>query len=394
MALRVDSVSPEMEALIFGAGIVAAAFLLTWAAEVAEMDISQALALAFVALITVLPEYAVDLYFSWQAGQELRTGVSPDQMRYVHFATANMTGANRLLVGLGWPVVAFLFWFRSRRAVSLEPGIRLELLALLLPTLYAFTIPFKGNIALWDGGLLVLVFVVYLWLSSHAAKVEPELIGPPKLLAKFSPSRRRLTVVALFLFSAGVILSAAEPFAEGLLAVGRTLQVNEFIMVQWIAPLASETPEMLVAVIFTIRGQATAAMTALISAKVNQWSFLVGTLPFAFSVSAGAPHGLPLDARQAEEIWLTAAQSLLALVLLARLRVGWLTGATLFLLWGTQLFLTSAVARFVYIMLYLGVAAFTLVADPGRIKLLGGMFPAAAATIRGNFKGGVKVGGK
>ena len=57
-------IDPIAGALVFGGGIVASAFLLAWASEVAELDISQALALAFVALIAVLPEYAVDVYLA------------------------------------------------------------------------------------------------------------------------------------------------------------------------------------------------------------------------------------------------------------------------------------------------------------------------------------------
>ena len=47
-----------------GAGIFGAAFLLSWASEVAQLDITRALALAVLALIAVLPEYAVDVYFA------------------------------------------------------------------------------------------------------------------------------------------------------------------------------------------------------------------------------------------------------------------------------------------------------------------------------------------
>jgi cation:H+ antiporter len=61
-------IDPLAGSLIFGAGIVGAAFLLAWGAEVAQLDISQALALALVALVAVLPEYAVDGYLAWQAG--------------------------------------------------------------------------------------------------------------------------------------------------------------------------------------------------------------------------------------------------------------------------------------------------------------------------------------
>ena len=43
-------------ALSAGFAIFGAAFLLSWAAELAQLDIPQALALAFLALIAVVPE--------------------------------------------------------------------------------------------------------------------------------------------------------------------------------------------------------------------------------------------------------------------------------------------------------------------------------------------------
>src|ERR1700704_6362401 len=86
-------VAPEVEVVVFGAAVVATAFLLAWAAEAAQLDISGSLATAVLALIAVLPEYAVDLYFSYSAGSD------PTRAQ---FAAANMTGSNRLLIGIGW----------------------------------------------------------------------------------------------------------------------------------------------------------------------------------------------------------------------------------------------------------------------------------------------------
>ena len=60
--------SHAVEALLFGLAIVGAAFLLSWAAEVAQLDIAAGLALAVLALIAVLPEYAVDFVFAWKGG--------------------------------------------------------------------------------------------------------------------------------------------------------------------------------------------------------------------------------------------------------------------------------------------------------------------------------------
>ena len=62
-----------MEALLFGLAIVGAAFILSWAAEVAQLDISAGLAIAVLAFIAVLPEYAVDIVFAWKGGNVVRS---------------------------------------------------------------------------------------------------------------------------------------------------------------------------------------------------------------------------------------------------------------------------------------------------------------------------------
>jgi cation:H+ antiporter len=86
--------SAPLTALISGIAILGASFLLLWACEAAQTDIPQTLALAVVALIAVLPEYAVDMYFTWQAGRNPGLG-------YEHYAIANMTGAHDR-VGIAW----------------------------------------------------------------------------------------------------------------------------------------------------------------------------------------------------------------------------------------------------------------------------------------------------
>ena len=90
----------------FGLAIVGAAFLLGWAAEVVQLDISAGLALALLALIAVLPEYAVDFVFTAKAGSHPK--------EFAPLALANMTGANQLLIGVGWSLVVLLAAYRIR----------------------------------------------------------------------------------------------------------------------------------------------------------------------------------------------------------------------------------------------------------------------------------------
>ena len=114
-----------------------------------------------------------------------------------------------------------------------------------------------------------------------------------------------------------MILLCAEPFAESIVEMGEALGVSKFLLVKWIAPLASEAPELLVAALFAWRLAARTGFGALISSKVNQWTLLVGTLPIVFSIFSGTLHGLPLDTVQRVELMVTAAQSVFAVAIVA-----------------------------------------------------------------------------
>ncbi|HCR13038.1 sodium:calcium antiporter [Solidesulfovibrio sp.] len=307
--------TPPAAAAVSGVAILGASFLLLWACDVAQHDIPQALALAVVALIAVLPEYAVDMYFTWMAGQH-------PESDYAHFAIANMTGANRLLIGVAWTAVALVVWWRTRRPVILEPARRTEVLFLGLATAYAMSIPLSGTLTWVDGAALIGLYVVYIVIAARRECEEPELEGVAACLARLTAGRRRLTTAALFLFAAGVIVANAEHFSEGLVATGRMFGVSEFLLVQWLAPIASEAPEFIVAIMFALRGMAGMALGSLVSSKLNQWTLLVGMIPGVYGVSSGSfAVPMPLDGMQMHEILLTAAQSLLAVGLLAGLRL-------------------------------------------------------------------------
>jgi len=306
---------PPLAALLSGAAILAASFILLWACDVAQNDIPQALALAVVALIAVLPEYAVDMYFTWMAGQN-------PQSDYAHFAIANMTGANRLLIGVAWTAVAIIVWWRTRGPVLLGPERRTEVLFLGLATVYAMSIPLTGSLTWVDGVVLMGLYVVYIAIAARRECEEPELCGMAAILGALPTAKRRLATAALFLFAAGVIVGNAETFSEGLVATGRQFGIDEFLLVQWLAPIASEAPEFIVAIMFALRGLGGLALGSLISSKLNQWTLLVGMIPGVYGVSSGSlASPIPLSGLQMHEVLLTAAQSLLAVGLLAGLRL-------------------------------------------------------------------------
>src|SRR5581483_6257087 len=303
--------SVPLGTLFFGASVVAAAFAMSWAAEAAERDVPRALSLIVVALIAVLPEYAVDIVFAWKAGQD---------PAFAPYAAANMTGSNRLLLGVGWSTVAIIvFLVTRRRIIALDRGGAVAVAFLAAATLYSVTLPFRGAISLADTVLLASLFGAYAVWAARSGSEEPDLVGPAAAIGALGTTFRRAVVLALFAFAGIVIALAAEPFADGLVRTGRAIGIDEFLLVQWLAPLASESPEFIVAALLAIRGRATVAFALLLSAKINQWTLLVGSLAVSYSIGAGAPSALPLDSRQQAEVLLTAAQSVFGVAVLASL---------------------------------------------------------------------------
>jgi cation:H+ antiporter len=345
----------ELVAVAAGVAILGGAFLLSWATELAERDIPQALAILVLALVSVLPEYAVDLHFAWKAGKD---------PTYAAYAVANMTGANRLLIGLGWAVVVLIACHRSRsKELVIHHRQRLEMRYLVWATLYSFLIPIKGTINLVDAAVLLALFFMYALAAVKSESHEVELVGPAALIDhEFRDTGRRLWALGLFAFATYAIFISAEPFAESLVEIGHGRAIDEFLLVQWVAPLASESPEFLIAILFALRLRGPVGIGALISSKVNQWTLLVGAIPIAFSISAGSLAGLPLDARQTEELILTSTQSLLAAILIADMHFSRRDAIILAALFVGQFAFPSTEVRYLFIAGYAVISVGLLVA--------------------------------
>ncbi|HUO58333.1 MAG TPA: sodium:calcium antiporter [bacterium] len=357
------------EPLLPGIAIFASAYLLSWAAEVAEADIPPALALGLLALVAVAPEYAVDVYFAWKGGQD---------PSYIPFATANMTGANRLLIGMGWAMVVLVYgWKYGKREVKLDRRLRLETAVLFAGALYCLAIPLKGTLSLWDAVFLTGLFVFYFFRLLKSGAAEPAVEGPVAVIQRWPAPLRRAFTASFFIFSAVSIYLASHPFAEGLIEAGRRLGMDQFVLVQWLAPLASESPEFIVAAIFALKSRPTAGFNTILSSTVNQWTLLIGMLPLVYTLSKGGIHPMALDGRQAREIFLTSTQCLFGVVVLSNLRFSFREAVALFLLFITQSLypllepwvgLPAATVREAYAWLYLGLSLGTLVAS-NRIRV-------------------------
>ena len=329
LRLTAEHPNPILAATLYGLSIVGAAFMISWAAEIIQLDVGGGLALALLALIAVLPEYAVDFVLAKDAGQEFAATGEGGQAATL--ALANMTGANQLLIGFGWPLVILLGTWRVRRtgatpaqaematpnSVNLARSQSVDIAYLAIASTYGMTLFLKETLTLVDATILVGIYIAYMIRLSGATAGEPHLVGPSAYVGMMPKGRRRVINLVFFLVSATVIIMVAEPFAESLIEMGQAVGIDEFLLIKWLAPLASEAPELLIASLFAWRLAARTGIGALISSKVNQWTLLVGTLPIVFAVFAGSLHGLPLNEVQRDELWVTATQSVFAVAIIA-----------------------------------------------------------------------------
>ena len=349
-------------AVLLGAGIVGGAFLLSWAAEAAQIDVSASLAIAVLALVAILPEYSIEAVLAWKAGASFdpSTNVVTPEMNRV---AANVTGANRLLIGIGWSLVFLIYYLRRRRPLDMRGSMSLEIRTLTVATLLSFLVFAMSQVHVILAAVMIAVYLFYLWLSSTQESEEPHLIGVSLLIGRLPDAQRRMVLAVLFVYAAGVILMVAEPFVEALIDAGREVGIDEFTLIQWVAPLASEAPEIVLAILFSLRANPLAGMATLISAEVNQLTLLIGSMVVVFSVSAGEILNFELEGRQAAEFLLTSAMSLFAVLLVAPRVIGWKGGMTLLALFVVHLFFTDESSRMFFSYIFLGLSVGLVAAD-------------------------------
>jgi cation:H+ antiporter len=326
--------------------ILAAAMMIAWAAESAQFFMAQGVALAILAWLQTLPEFAVEAVLAWK--------------QQVPLLMANLTGALRLLTGLGWPMIYFTaaFFYRRRsgqplREIRLAGEHSVEIVGLLAAMVYSFVVYAKATLSLVDAGVLIAIYLLYLWLLKHMPPLEEEGIEDldriPRAIVLAPRPKRIAAIAGLFLAGGALIYFSAEPFLASLLAVSAVLGIPNFVFVQWVAPFVSEFPEKVSAFYWarTVHRAPTALMN-MISSNINQWTLLAAMLPIVFSLSRGDATAIPLDTEQRIELLLTLGQGLLGLLFLLQMRLMWWEAAGLFVLWAAQFAVSTRIGMHVY----------------------------------------------
>jgi len=325
---------PASTALWAAPAILLSAMLIAWAAEAAQFFMAQGFALAILAWLQTLPEFAVEAVLAWH--QE------------VPLLLANLTGALRLLTGLGWPMIyataAFFYKRRHKKSmnqIDLEDEHCVEVIGLMVPLIYMFYVWYKASLDLVDAAVLIVMYVAYLWVLTKLPPQDAEGIEDldriPKAIVKSPPLLRNILIGSLFLGGGALIYFTAETFLGSLLAVSAMLGVPSFVFVQWVAPFVSEFPEKVSAFYWAKTvDKACMALMNMVSSNINQWTLLAAMLPIVYSISRGAPSAIPFNSEQELEIVMTLGQSLVGMVFLINMKMVWWEAASLFALWFIQ----------------------------------------------------------
>lgn len=317
--------------------ILFASVLMSWGAESAQFFVAQGFALAILAWMQTLPEFAVEAVLAWHQQTTL--------------LIANLTGAVRLLIGFAWPMIYATAAFVHRRrtghplrGIALDPHQSTEIVGLIFPLIYAFVIWAKKSLDIYDACILIALYAAYLLVLMRLPPQEREAIeelgAVPRNIVLARRSRRIAAIAACFVGGGVLIYFTAAPFLGSLMALATAVGIPAFVIIEWLAPLISEFPEIVSTFYFAKKSEhASTALMNIASSNINQWTLLMAMLPVAFSLSRGAPSAIPLDPQQESELLLTIAQSCVAVVFLANMELAWWEAASMFGLFVAQFFL-------------------------------------------------------
>ena len=335
--------------------VLGSAMLIAWAAEAAQFLISQGLALAMLAWLQTLPEFAVEAVIAWQAGRHAADPtISPAMKSHATaLMSANLTGSLRLLVGLGWPMIyatAAIFYRKQSkkrlREIELEKEHSVEIVFLLVAIAYFAVIWFKGTLTWVDTIVLSVIYFVYLYFLKKIPPQGEEKIEDLDRIPRFILHQRRFVrssiITGMFLGGGLILYFAAHPFLESLKALSVGLGISTFVFVQWVAPFLSEFPEKVSAFNWARRvTSAPMALMNMVSSNINQWTMLAAMLPIAYALALGHVGTIDFDPHQELEVLMTIGQSLLGALLLANMKFNWWEAALLFALWAIQFVLSG-----------------------------------------------------
>jgi cation:H+ antiporter len=317
-----------------GPAIILSSVMIAWGAEAAQYFMAQGIALAILAVLQTLPEFAVEAVLAWHQQTE--------------YLFANLTGALRLLTGLGWPMIYMAAASTHRRdlraplrVIELTSQQSIQVVGLLFSLIWQAVVWFKGSLGLIDATILLAVYIGYLLIMRKLPPEEPESLEEinivPRKIISAPRGTRIAAILGLFAIGGIGVFVVATPFLEALFGLSTSAGIPAFVFIAWVAPLVSESPEGISAYYWARDySRANTALMNVVSSNISQWTLMAAMLPVVLSVSMGHQAAIPIDALQNRELLMTIAQALVGVLLLLDLRLEAWEAIALFALWAVQ----------------------------------------------------------
>jgi cation:H+ antiporter len=139
------------------------------------------------------------------------------------------------------------------------------------------------------------------------------------------------------------------------MGAGTMVGVSQYLLAQWLVPIATEMPELVIAFVLVTHHRAGQRVAILLSSAVSQWTLALGTIPLAFAAGAGEGP-LPLLGRERVERLLTMGLGLLAVTTLLSLRLRRSDSTLMLALFAVQVAVESVWLRGAITLMYLTLA--------------------------------------
>jgi cation:H+ antiporter len=193
-----------------------------------------------------------------------------------------------------------------------------DLALLFVAAVYGVLLALLGRVSLIDGLLLLALYGFYLRRIRGTPDEPPAVVGVSAGIAALGRKQRRRLLVGMLVLAAVTVVAVANPFTDALQQTGTALGISPYLLVQSIAPAATEMPEFVVAIVLVLHRRPSQGLAIFLAASVAQWTLAIGILPWAH-LAGGGGSTLPLDTRATVELVLTVSTTLMAIAALSSL---------------------------------------------------------------------------
>ncbi|MGC8580967.1 MAG: hypothetical protein ACP5RS_01940 [Thermoplasmata archaeon] len=336
------------------ASLIISTFSLSTGVELLEDIMPAGIALALLAVMEMLPETGVEASLTMS---------SVSNVMYLKYISSNFTGANRMIIGAGLPIIFFLFYIGKQKNSELKfkDSLLVPLFFLFISTIVFGVSVITSSFSVYLAIAMIAIFIMYIYTSyynKNMKRKEEEYTSVTGKIRSNVTKKHTILLTSIFLIAIGTVLLyySIDPFIKQLLEFSIVLGIPSYFFIQWVAPFATEFPELSTFFLWSRNKAYDSSISALASSLIMEWTVMMSVVPILYLLFSPAHYTyIPLDYLQKMEIIITMEQSILFALITFKLNVKKWEAISIFLLWVMQIpliFIGSTQYFIVLISLY------------------------------------------